>query len=296
MKFTIGLKYNKVSTVKKWLSEIRRGETGLILPIVLVMLALGSLLIVPSLNYVSTSLKTGEMVEKNVKGLYAAEAGIEDALWKLLYDNDVPTPLPYPYQVTNVNGMTVYVVIDLVGSLFDEETGPVGDHSDWLLMTKTVNYDAGIYYYTLSITNSGVGNMKVEMILIDFPSSLEYVTNSTGGDITTDTPEISGSPTTGISLVWDIPVPHPTIEEEGTGYHTFQLSGPPDVPGVEGHGFVRTARDDVGTVWDGDSYPYKITAEAKDAGNTVVATIRAGAWMSSQLCVSCWDVNPEYVY
>lgn len=291
MKFTIGLKYNKVSTVKKWLSEIRRGETGLVLPIVLVMLALGSLLIVPSLNYVSTSLKTGEMVEKNVKGLYAADAGIEDALWKLLND-DVPA---LPYQVS-VNGMTVDVVIDLVDSLFDEKTGPVGDHSDWLLMTKTVNYDAGIYYYTLSMTNNGDGNMMVEMILIDFPSSLEYVANSTGGDITTDNPEVSGSPTTGITLVWDIPVPHPVIGEGGTGHHTFQLSGPPGIVGVKGHGFVQTTRKDVGTVWDGDSYPYKITAEAKDAGNTVVATIRAGVWMSSQLCVSCWDVNPEYVY
>lgn len=253
-------------------------------------MALGGLLIVPSLNYVSTSLKSGTMFEENVKGLYAAEAGVEDALWKLL--NDVPPSLPWHYQITGVNGMTVDVVIDLVGSLFDEETGPIGDHSDWLLMTKTANYDAGIYDYTLAMTNSGVGNMKVELILIDFPSSLEYVTNSTGGDITTDNPEVGGNPTTGITLVWDIPVPHPTIEEGGTGYHTFQLSGPPDVPGVEGHGFVRTTRADVGTVWDGDSHPYKITAEAKDAGNTVVATIRAGVWMSSQSCVSCWDINP----
>ena len=65
--------------VKKWLSRIRRGESGQALLLALVMLLLGSLLIAPSLSYSATSLKTGKIVEEKMKGIYAADAGIEDA-------------------------------------------------------------------------------------------------------------------------------------------------------------------------------------------------------------------------
>ncbi len=258
------------------------------LPIVVVMLTLGSLLIVPSLNYVSTSLKTGEMVEKNLEGLYAADAGIEDALWRI--KNDKPASFPYSYQLSGVNGMSVDVVIDQPTTIFGEETFPQEGHSDWLVITKSISYDASIYFYTLSITNNGEGHIKVEKILIDFPPDLEYVVGSTGGDITTVLPTVIGHSTTGIALVWDIPVPQPTVEEGATKNHTFQLSGPPDITGVEGHGFVQASRQDIGTVWDGDSHPYTITAQAKDATSTVVATIRAGVW-EAQLHITCWQIS-----
>ena len=263
----------------------------MVLPIVLAMLALGSLLIVPCLNYVSTSLKTGEMVEENVEGLYAAEAGVEDALWRI--KNDKPASFPYSYQLTGINGMSVDVVIDEPTSIFGEETLPQGDHADWLIITKSVSYDAGIYFYTLSVTNDGEGNIKIEKILLDFPPDLEYVDGSTSGNITTVNPSVNGDQTTGITLIWDIPEPRLTIDEGVTADHTFQLSGPPDVTGVEGHGFVQATREDMGTVWDADSaIPYQITAQAKDATDTVVATIRAGVWEGSQLSIGCWQINP----
>jgi len=55
--------------MKEWLSRIRKEEAGLVLPIVLAMLALGSLLIVPALNYATNNLKAAEMVEKNLRAL-----------------------------------------------------------------------------------------------------------------------------------------------------------------------------------------------------------------------------------
>ncbi len=274
--------------MKEWLSRIRKEEAGLVLPAVLAMLSLGSLLIIPSLNYVATSLKTGEMVEENVEGLYAADAGIEDALWRI--KNDKPASFPYSYQLSDVNGMSVDVVIDQPATIFGEETFPQEGHSDWLVITKSISYDAGIYFYTLSITNNGEGNIKVEKILIDFPPYLEYVAGSTGGDITTVSPTVIGHSTTGIALVWDISVPQPTVEEGATKDHAFQLNGPPDISGIEGHGFVQATRQDIGTVWDGDSHPYTITAQAKDATSTVVATIRVGVW-EAQLYITCWEVS-----
>ncbi len=276
--------------MKKWLSEIRKGEKGVTLPIVLVMLALGGLLIVPTLNYAATSLKAGEIVEENVEGLYAADAGVEDAFWKLL--NDKPVSFPYSYQLTDVNGLTVDVVINEITTLFGEELEPMGEHTDWMIITKTITYNAGIYDYTLSITNNGSGNMKVEKILLDFPAGLEYEGPTTGGITTAGPSPINGDAYVGITLTWNIPNPYPTINTGQTKNHNFRLSGPPDVEGIEGHGYVQATREDVGTVWDGDYHPYTITAEAKDATSTVVSSIRAGVWQSTDIYISFWQVNP----
>jgi len=284
--------------VKKWLSEIRKTEAGLALPLVLVMMAVGSLIIVPSLNHISTNLKAGVIVRENLKAVYAAGAGVEDASWRLI--NDKPASFPYSYQLSGINGMSVSVVIDEMTNISGEEINPSAGHVDWLEITKSVNYDEGIYYYAMYLTNKDVSVIKIEKIFIDFPPDLEYAAGSTGGDITTDDPAVNGNPTTGIALIWDISPPFPTIEsgpdpEHGyynTETHTFQLSGPPDVAGVEGHSFTQVIRADVSTVCDVDSHPYSITTQAKDSNDKVIATIRAGVWEGDQLQISCWQVNP----
>lgn len=48
--------------------SIMRGEKGQALPAVLILLILGGVLIVPALNYASTSLNAGQVVEENVRG------------------------------------------------------------------------------------------------------------------------------------------------------------------------------------------------------------------------------------
>ncbi len=146
--------------MKKWLSVLKLGESGQAMLAVLALMVLGGFLVIPALNFASTSLKTTNMFEKKLDGLYAADAGVEDALWRI--QNDTPTSLPYSYQLTNINGMTVDVVINEVTTLFGEETEPMGGHADWMIITKTITYNAGFYNYTLSITNNGSGNMKIE--------------------------------------------------------------------------------------------------------------------------------------
>ena len=267
--------------MKKWLPEIITGESGQAFLLVLVMLVLGSLLIVPSVTLASTSLKTGQMVEENMKGIYAADAGIEDALWRMI--NDKPASFPYNYEITGINGMSVSVVIEEVDSISGEPVEPPAGHVDWM-----------------DITNKGTSNIKIEKILNDFPPDLEYVAGSTSGNITTEDPTVTGNPTTGITLIWYMSAPYPIVEpgpdpgegEYNTEAHTFQLSGPPGVAGVEGHGFVQARRGDITTVYDADSHPYTITAQAKNAADEVVATIRIGAWEGDELDVSSWQLNP----
>jgi len=79
--------------MKRRLIKAIKGEKGQALPIFLILLVLCGLLIAPCLSYAATGLNSGRVVEKNVKGLYAADVGIEDALWKL--KNNPPTSYPY---------------------------------------------------------------------------------------------------------------------------------------------------------------------------------------------------------
>ncbi len=274
----------------KWLSNLKKGEEGVTLLVVLVMMTVGSVLIIPTLNFISTSVQTGEVFEEKLEGLYAAEAGVEDALWKMV--NDKPSSFPHSYELTDINGMTVSVVIDTVSEIAGQDIGAGGVHDEFLTITKSAVYSDGIYDYTLTVTNDGVGNVSVEMILIDFPPGLDYVWDSTDGDLYKDNPLVIGDSNTGITLYWEFIPPYPTIPEGATRVHTFQLSSLTEISGAEGHGSVKATRQDVGTVWDSDSHPFSITAQARDDTDTVVSTIRTGFWEAGIISVTCWQVNP----
>jgi len=272
------------------LSRLRKGEEGVALLVVLVMMTVGSLLIVPTLNFVSTSVRTGEIFEEKLEALYAAEAGVEDALWVMV--NDKPSSFPHSYELTGINGMTVSVVIDAVSVIAGQDVGTGGVHDEYLIITKSAVYNDGIYDYTLSVTNNGTGNVKIEMILIDFPPGLDYVWDSTGGDLYNENPTVIGDSNTGITLFWVFIPPYPTIPEEATRVHTFQLSSLTEISGAEGHGCIKATRQDVGTVWDSDSQPFTITAQARDTTDRVVTTIRTGFWEAGIISITCWQVNP----
>lgn len=280
----------RVPGIVKHLSAVVRREDGNALPIVMMVMVLGSLFIVPSLGYMSTSFRAGELMEEKMRGFYAAEAGAEDALWRLKYD--CPATFPHSYQLTDLNGMTVDVVIDVVSTIAGTDVGSSGTHDEYLLIEKSATYASGTYYYTLTTTNNGTGNVKVEMILIDLSPGLQYVPGSTAGDLCVGDPAVAGNPDTGITLVWEFIPPNPTIPEATARVHTFELTGPPDIPDPEGHVCVRATRQDVGTVWDVESRPFSVTAEARDASNDVVATIRTGLWEGTDMTISCWQVSP----
>ena len=279
--------------MKGWFTKAIKGEAGQVMPLVLAMMALGSLVMVPLLNHAATTINTGKLVEEKTKGIYAAGAGVEDALWKI--KNDTPDSLPYSYQLTGINGMTVDVVIDEIEAIAGEELGETGVHEDWLVSITSISYNAEteIYDYTMSLTNNGSGNIKIVKIMIIFPPLIEYVEGSTSGDITTDDPTVVGDYYTGVTLIWEMPTgAYPTIPIGETSEHCFQLSGPPDIEGVEGNGILEAHRDDIGTVWINESQPYTIIAQAKDSAGKVVASIRAGVWGGIDMSISCWQIIP----
>ncbi len=64
-----------------------RKQAGQAFILVLIVLAIGAVLVVPSLRLTSTALMGIPIVERHTKGLYAADAATEYILWKLAYDD-----------------------------------------------------------------------------------------------------------------------------------------------------------------------------------------------------------------
>ena len=282
-----------MKSVREIFLKIIKRQDGVALPSVLAMFAIGSLLIVPSINYIATNLNAGMMAEEEFMGILAADAGVEDALWKI--KNDTPASFPYSYQITDINGLSVDIIIDEIDTIANEPIGQIGDHSDWLSVNVTATYDYGTgnYIYTMSLINNHTKTMKIEKIMVDLPPNVDYVSGSTSSNVTqplNDEPSVNGSPLTGITLVWDNDTPHPSISGGATECHCFNLSGPPGIEEIEGHGFIEAQSEDIGTVWIMEAVPYSIEARAKDGSDSVV-TIMAGVWGSStELEISCWQV------
>ncbi len=62
-----------------------RKQAGQAFILVLIVLAIGAVLVVPSLRLTGTALMNTPIVERQIKGLYAADAAQEYILWKLAY-------------------------------------------------------------------------------------------------------------------------------------------------------------------------------------------------------------------
>jgi hypothetical protein len=280
----------------KLVNSLKKRESGQVLISVLALMALGSIMIIPTLGLTTTSLRATEVHEKNVQGLYAADNGLEDALWRLMWD--IPETFPYTYQIPNIASMTVNVTISEVTNVFGESIDP-GGAVDWMTVNLSVVYDAATenYTFTISCENTGEGNIKIEEIVISFPPDFEYVSGSTSSNITnpvnTNPTRIRGTVDGGQTLMWINGTPRPEIAEDVIEYHNFKLRGPSGMENeiLEGaKGFIQVKRSNIGTVWLG-GYPYEILSQATDSSGKVRCSLRAGAWATTGLSeISCWQI------
>ncbi len=91
---------------------MRKGETGQAFILVLILLAIGALLIVPALRLTGTSLKSSQILARQVRAMYAADGAQEYVLWKLAYDPG------YAASFT-VEGQSDNFTVDLCGKPVD---------------------------------------------------------------------------------------------------------------------------------------------------------------------------------
>lgn len=102
--------------MKRILNKLMREEAGQAFILALIMLLLGGLIIAPLLGFMGTGLKSGQAYEKRMTELYAADAGVADALWQIQTRADgLPTdvdPGPLPYTMADVNDKQVDYTIE----------------------------------------------------------------------------------------------------------------------------------------------------------------------------------------
>jgi hypothetical protein len=88
-----------------------RDEQGQAIILALILLLVGGLFCSSLLSYMGTGLLTGEVYETRTAELYAADAGVEDAVWKIQHQVDIPTgcgeDTTRSYNITDVNGKKV---------------------------------------------------------------------------------------------------------------------------------------------------------------------------------------------
>jgi hypothetical protein len=94
-----------------------KDETGQVLIIALILLALGSLIMTPLLSYTSTGLKAGQVYDRKSDELYAADAGVEDALWNIKNDRlGIVLTVPTNYDEFDYNTTWSYVLSEQINT------------------------------------------------------------------------------------------------------------------------------------------------------------------------------------
>jgi len=89
--------------IKTILNKFRLDQKGNALILAMILLAVGSIIAVPLLTYMSTGLRTNRIYDTKKDNVYAADAGIEDALWRIKYNHMPTTPNNYDkYDYTTV--------------------------------------------------------------------------------------------------------------------------------------------------------------------------------------------------
>lgn len=165
----------------RFLKRLSGSEKGQALPIVLALLAIGGLTIAVNLNYVTICLKSSRIVAEDVKGIYAASAGIENTLWSLKNGVTPPTQLSQ-----TVNQMAVAIQTLGHGYFYlsngNLEAFNEGQHANWIDVTSTITPTgiSGKYKYTITITKlpDCALNKKLTEVGARLPIGYSYVSGS----------------------------------------------------------------------------------------------------------------------
>lgn len=91
-----------------------RDEKGNVFILILILLIVGGLILTPLLGLMSTGLVSGMVYERKTSELYAADAGVEDAIWRITH-NQTGSSRCYPAEGDDpwfINGKIVRVCID----------------------------------------------------------------------------------------------------------------------------------------------------------------------------------------
>jgi len=275
--------------------RLMRNQLGQALIHTLLLLLIGMLIITPVLSYMGTGVSTGRVYEQKIAEIYAADAGVEDAMWHIRYDSvddllgedydpyDYSTLYDYPYDLS-VDGRNVTVTMQNVwvpkGIATPTPSGARQIIEDEKLMI--IGYpDAAASTYAIKIVYYGSSDINVKTLGIWLASGFGYVMGSSTFEKASgklhSVPDVSLYKG-GYAVVWNFSSPYPSLKNDFTGgssgnptvkIFTFQYSGPEgqipelvaswiDTTGVPG------TTPPYSYSWDDSIRLYKIVSQAGD--------------------------------
>jgi hypothetical protein len=116
-----------------------RNEKGNVLILVLILLVVGGLILTPLLGLMSTGLIAGQVYERKMDDYYAADAGVEDAIWRIQTNNlTFVNNSSEPWHLT-VNDRSVDVVVYRK----DLDPTPCGEDFTYQILSTAATDDGG---------------------------------------------------------------------------------------------------------------------------------------------------------
>ncbi|MBI2934352.1 MAG: hypothetical protein HYY29_02155 [Chloroflexi bacterium] len=275
-----------------------RDQKGYALPLVLALVVVGGLMLVPTIGFASSSVRSMHKVDEGIRGRYAADAGVERVIWAARNGQAIPTQLTEP-----VNGLNVAMEVTSKGRyvLYMGQLVEVTGHIDYLTITGDMVWDEGAqaYKYTVTATwqpQSGTPVVHIREIGAHLPTGFTYVAGSAGGfpsNLSTREPDIVMD-VSGVQMVnWVFETPRPSVDRHNpVATQSFYLDGPDEFSGD--YSWLVAERTDVHTLSTIAGGLYIINASATRPDNgAVVSRIRADALMadSGMSYILSWEVN-----
>ena len=138
-----------------------RHEKGYVLVIALVIMVIGALLIGTMLSYLDTSMTLATKSEETSHTYYAADAGLEDALWNIQYNEAFTLPeegQPEEWQIPGqINGKTIDVTVS-------KEPGE-GDWTYRITSTATGDDGSGTVESYVYLSTTTIEHTSIEPLL-----------------------------------------------------------------------------------------------------------------------------------
>ncbi len=270
------------------------GESGQALVLTLVFLVLGSLVLTPLLSYLGTVFQAGGVYRDKTDKLYAADSGIEDAMWQIKYDRLESLFTTPPYDQYNYSTIWSYELDDTI----NEHSATVTIQNLWMIRDVApldpVDAREIIEASKLMVTGNAPGDttydikisfypdeeeaeaLLVESIGIWMPLGFTYVPNSSTLEEDPfeeyySVPEVEPYDG-GNTIIWEFesvplasfpgvnPLASPMLTEISFQYTSSQ----PDVKPAAIAWMTTTGVADVPIAWDADFSVFHITSESDD--------------------------------
>jgi hypothetical protein len=277
---------------------LTKREHGYALLSTLICLMIGGLIVGALLSYTNTTLKAEASLDRSIKGLYDADAGIENVLWCLSHSISPNGTLPQ-----TLNGNNVYMEVEEIGecTLYAGEWITLDTHSDWILIEGNVEYDEieEAYKYTITVTWNAESGATIHLSEVGAKLPLDYTYKEGSAslfvdNLSDDDPDIE-SDYDGAQLVkWVLSPPRPSVtESDPIKTQEFYIEGDGE---LENHySWLVAARDDIGYVSEltGTFYIIISTAICSE-DEDVVAKIKTDVMSSGgNIYIISWEINPD---